>query len=124
MAGTELVATPWTPGAALADEAGAVPPEFTCAALDCVQLWALIEIAPAGSKERVVTGAITARADAPLQAGTPYVVVGWPMHRNGRAIFAGGAILSAEGELMVAAMQRAVAVEGVGVPLGFGKMSA
>jgi hypothetical protein len=57
-------------------------------------------------------------------------VAGWPAASSsprrcgGRGIFAGGAILSAEGELMVAALQRAVAVEGIGVPLGLGKAPA
>lgn len=118
VAGRGLVAAPWTPEARLANPAGAVLPQFVWAALDCPQLWALIASAPADSPERVVTATMTVRVQSPLLAGTPYVIVAWPMQRSGRGIFAGGAICSAHGEPMVAALQRAVAVPGRGVPLG------
>jgi len=94
------------------------------AALDCPQLWALIASAPADSLEPVVTAAMTVRVESPLQAGTPYVIIAWPMQRNGRAIFAGAAVFSEQGELMIAALQRAVVVPGRGVPLGLQSLAA
>jgi hypothetical protein len=118
VAGRELVAATWTPETALADPDGALLTRFAWAALDCPQLWALIANAPADSEEQVVTAAMTVRIESMPQAGVPHVVMAWPMHRSGRAIFAGGAILSAAGEVLVAALQRAVAVPGSGVPLG------
>jgi hypothetical protein len=118
VAGREPVVAPWTPDPPLADPVGAVLPQFVWAALDCPQLWALIASAPADSLEPVVTAAMTVRVESPLQAGTPYVIIAWPMQRNGRAIFAGGAVFSEQGELMIAGLQRAVVVPGRGVPLG------
>jgi hypothetical protein len=48
------------------------------------------------------------------------VIAAWPMHREGRSVFAGGAVFAESGELLVAALQRAVVVHGRGVPLGLG----
>jgi hypothetical protein len=118
VAGRELVAAPWTPAVDLADAAGTVRPEFVWSALDCPQLWALIESTPADSDERVVTAAMTVRIDSPLEAGAPHLIAAWPIGRKGRAMFAGAAVFSEHGELEVAALQRAVVVPGRGVPLG------
>jgi hypothetical protein len=67
---------------------------------------------------------MTVQIESPLQAGTPYVISAWPMHRAGRSIFAGAAVFSEQGELKVAAMQRAVVVPGRGVPLGSSQVPA
>jgi hypothetical protein len=118
VAGRELVAAPWTPDAALAGPTGAVRPEFVWAALDCPQLWALMTSAPRDSDERVVTASMTVRIDSTPVAGLPHVVLAWPLHRDGRSLFAGGAVLDQDGEPLVIGVQRAVVVPGRGVPLG------
>jgi hypothetical protein len=114
----ELVAAPWTPDANLADASGAVLPEFAWAALDCPQLWALMVSDLGEPEERAVTGTMTARIDSPLQAETAYVVMAWPVRREGRKLIAGAAILSEDGRIMVVGEQRAVVVPGQGVMLG------
>jgi hypothetical protein len=117
---SELVAAPWTPGASLAGPTGSLLPEFVWAALDCPQLWALIASAPPDSGERVVTAGMSVRIESTPLAGGRYVIAAWPMHREGRSVFAGGAVFAESGELLVAALQRAVVVHGRGVPLGLG----
>jgi hypothetical protein len=112
------VAAPWAPDASLADPAGSLLPEFVWAALDCPQLWSLMTSAPRDSEERVVTAGMTVRVESTPQAGGRYVILARPMHREDRTIFAGGAVLSEDGALLVAALQRAVLVPGRGVPLG------
>jgi hypothetical protein len=124
VADTELVAAPWTPDASLADPTGSLRPEFVWAALDCPQLWALITSAPADASERVVTAGMSVRIESTPRAGGRYVIVAWPMHREGRMIFAGGAVFAEGGELLVAALQRAVVVHSRGVPLGLGNWAA
>jgi hypothetical protein len=114
----ELVAAPWTPDGSLAGPNGSLLPEFVWAALDCPQLWALIASAPPDSGERVVTAGMSVRIESTPRAGGRYVIAAWPMHREGRSIFAGGAVFAESGELLVAALQRAVVVHGTGVPLG------
>lgn len=113
-----LLAAPWTPDPGLAGEDGEVDPKFAWAAADCSQLWALMLSAPEDSEERVVTAGMTTRVEAPVIAGKPHVVVSWPMQRDGRSLFAGAAVYSQGGELSVVSVQRAVAVDGPGVPLG------
>ena len=118
IAAARPLAAPWTPHASTANADGFVRPEFLWAALDCPQLWALIFDAPAESQERVVTAAMTVRIDSPVHAEKPHVIVAWPLERTGRALFAGGSLLSDDGDVLVVARQRAVAVAGWGVPLG------
>jgi hypothetical protein len=118
VADRELVAAPWSPDASLAGPTGSLLPEFVWAALDCPQLWALIASAPSDSRERVVTAGMSVRIESTPQAGGRYVIVAWPMHRDDRTIFAGGAVFAEGGELLVAALQRAVVVHRRGVPLG------
>jgi hypothetical protein len=120
----ELVAAPWTPGPSFASPTGAVPLEFVWAALDCPQLWSLITSAARDSRESVVTVAMTVRVDSMPQAGGRYVIMAWPMDREGRTIFAGGATLSEEGEPLVTAIQRTVVVTERGVPLGLERWAA
>ena len=116
--GRRLVAAVWTPPAALADGDGTLPPAVVCAALDCPQLWALMQHAPAASAERVVTEVLETRLERPVRAGVPHVVMAWPIGRDGRRRLAGAAIVGPDGELCAAGRQTAVLVQGWGVPLG------
>ena len=118
VADRKLLAAPWTPDASLADPTCSLLPEFVWAALDCPQLWSLMTSAPPDSEERVVTAGMTVRVESMPQAGGRYMILAWPLHREDRIIFAGGAVLSEGGEVLVAALQRAVVVRGKGVPLG------
>jgi hypothetical protein len=113
-----VVAAPWVPDPSLTGSEGHVLPRFVWAALDCPQLWSLMVSAPPESDERVVTAAMAVRQDAAVKGGEPHVVMAWPMGREGRSLFSGGAVFSADGDVLVAARQRAVVVAGRGVPLG------
>jgi hypothetical protein len=115
-----VVVAPWVPDPSLTDTEGHVLPEFVWAALDCPQLWSLMVSSPPDSDERVVTAAMAVRQDAVVKGGEPHVVMAWPGGREGRSLLSGGAVFSADGDLLVAARQRAVVVVGRGVPLGLG----
>lgn len=118
VAGRRLVAALWVPGAEHADADGTVPSELGSAALDCAQLWALIAHAPPGTRERAVTAELQLQLGAPLRAGLPHLVIGWPVERGRRAWIAGAAVLGPDGETCMAGLQRA-AITDWGVPLGW-----
>ena len=101
VAGRDLMATPWTPPAWAAGEAGNVRPEFVWAALDCPASFAayLHDHDPdIGFLVR-----LSARLDAPVPAGEEHVVLGWPLGGEGRKREAGSAVLSAGGQVLAAA---------------------
>jgi hypothetical protein len=101
VAGTDLVASPWTPPGWSADEDGAVLPEHVSAALDCPGYFAL--------HGTDLTIAFLARQQSevhtPLRAGVEYIVVGRPLKRDGRKGFAATAILDVDGELLAQSEQ-------------------
>lgn len=113
VAGRRLVAAPWTPDAPSAAAAG----RLASAALDCVELWALIVHAPPGTCDLVVSAALELRRLRPVDPGAPHVVIGWPIGRESRAWLAGAAVFGPGGELCVVGRQRA-AITSWGVPLG------
>jgi hypothetical protein len=94
--GRDIVAAPWTPDASLIGADGTVRPEFVWAALDCPGAWALFEELP---DPPIVLGRLAAKLIAPVRGGEPCVVIGWPLGEEGRKLYAGSAIFSAEGEL-------------------------
>jgi hypothetical protein len=95
--GGEVFAAPWVPDASLADEDGAVRPEFVWASLDCPGAWAFI--AEAGEGRPIILGRLAAKVVAPVRAGEPHIAMGWRMGGQGRKLHAGSALYSAEGEL-------------------------
>jgi hypothetical protein len=100
VAGRRILASPWTPPAWAADGDGAVRPEFVWAALDCPATFAAL------LEEGVSLGVLarlSARIDAPVQAGREHVVIGWPTGAEGRKAHAGAAVLSAGGAVLAAA---------------------
>ena len=84
--GRDLVAAPWMP-----DESS---PELAWAALDCPGAFAV----GFDGRGEVVLGRLTARVDRVPTAGEPHVVVGWPLGGDGRKLYAGTAIFTADGE--------------------------
>jgi hypothetical protein len=92
--GSPVIAAPWTPHASLADDSGAVRPEFLWAALDCPGAFATtaaIKEAPA------VLGELCASLVGGARVGDECIVVGWPLDIQGRKRFAGTAIFTADG---------------------------
>ena len=101
VAGTDLVASPWTPPTWAAGEDGAVLPEHVSAALDCPGYFAIhgtdLAIAFLARQQSEV--------HAPVLAGVEYVVVGRPLGRDGRKGFAATAIVDADGEVLAQSEQ-------------------
>lgn len=104
--GRDVAASPWTPPAWTADEAGEVRPEFVWAVLDCPTYFASYpgEGMPLSMLVRQST-----RIDAPVTAGAEHVVMAWPIETDGRKRHAGAAVLSAAGDVL--AVSRALLVE-------------
>jgi hypothetical protein len=104
--GRELVASPWTPPAWTADEAGRVRPEFIWAVMDCPTYFAVYRD---GELPMSFLGRMAARTDEPVRAGEEHVVVAWPLEADGRKRQAGAAVLSADGDVL--AVARALMIE-------------
>jgi len=98
-----VVATDWSPPAALAESDGTVGTPLAWVALDCPAGVAWTHRLPADVPR--VTGRITARIDVPLRAGDRYVVIGWPIVQDGRKLLAGTAIIDAEGVVRARSLQ-------------------
>lgn len=93
----DLAATPWTPPAWSADADGNVQPEFVWAALDCPTYFAChLE----GELTLSMLVRQRGRVHAPIAAGREHVIVAWPIAIDGRKRLAGGAVLSAAGEVL------------------------
>ena len=93
-----MVAAPWVPNAALADETGMVRPEFLWSALDCPGIFAV-----AAPGEAAVLGTMTAALEQRAVAGQRHVVIGWPIARDGRKLHSGTAIFSEDGAVVARA---------------------
>jgi hypothetical protein len=105
--GREVSADVWTPTADLAAD-GAVRPEFVWAALDCsggIGSWLVDPL----EGNPFVLGRFAVRIPGPVRAGTPHAVIGWRVDRDGRKVFAGSAIFTADGDL--AALGRATWIQ-------------
>lgn len=95
VAGSEVVAAPWTPDASLADEAGGIDPVHVWAALDCPGYFAV-----AGIGEAAVLGRMAADVlDVPA-VDESCVVMGWPLGGEGRKLHSGTAVFGAGGRLI------------------------
>ncbi len=99
--GRDIVAAPWMPDASLAGEDSTVRPEFVWAALDCPSGWAVFGDPSQGRP--AVLGRLAARLIAPIQPSERCVVVGWPLGEEGRKLYSGTALFSADGELRAVA---------------------
>lgn len=86
VAGRDVYASPWTPAESR--------PELAWAALDCPGAFAV------GFPERGETllGRLAARVDRLPATGEPHVVMAWPLGEDGRKLYAGTALLTADGE--------------------------
>ena len=101
-----LVASPWIPDASLIDGSDAVGPEFVWAALDCTSGFATLPIA---EDKAIVLGELSARIDGSVLPHEKCVLVGWPLHIDGRKRYAGAAVFGSSGELV--ALGRATWIE-------------
>lgn len=97
--GRDLVASPWIPPPWTADDSGVVTPEFIWAVMDCPTFFAVYP----DTRPLSFLGRMTARIDSPVIAGREHVVISWPLDIDGRKRHAGGAVLSAEGDVLAVA---------------------
>jgi hypothetical protein len=86
-------ATPW--------QARAVSEPVVWAAIDCVGAYAV----GAPGRGDSVLGRMTARIERLPRDGEDCLIVGWPLGEEGRKLFAGTALIGADGEPLAAARQ-------------------
>lgn len=94
---TGVVACAWTPHANFAGADGVVAPEVVWAALDCPGYFAWVE---REGRHGALLGTMTGEIAAPVKAGEDYVVVAWPILKDGRKEIAGTALFDGQGRLM------------------------
>ena len=95
--GRDLVATAWTPGPALADADGTLPPELVWGALDCPGNAAGRLLGT--MREGAVTASLAARLLRPVPVSTRLVSYAWVVAEEGRKHRVGAALATAEGDL-------------------------
>ena len=91
--GTDLHAAPWV--------AHEVSPEVVWAAIDCSGAYAV----GGPGRGEVVLGRMAAEIHRLPEEGERCVVVAWPLGEDGRKLYAGTALLGADGEPLAAARQ-------------------
>jgi hypothetical protein len=94
-----LVAAPWIPHAADADDRGHVLRPIVWAALDCPGYFG------AAAGKMALLGRMTAEVRPDVPVGERCVVIGWKLGEEDRKIHAGTALLSASGEILGRARQ-------------------
>ena len=102
-----VVAAVWTPDKSLAerDPAGSneVRTEAIWAALDCPAGIAWSFALP--ENQPMVTARITGRVDERPRSGNSYIVMGWPIEREGRKLHAGSALIASDGRILAKTLQ-------------------
>lgn len=96
------VACVWTPHMDFADPRGLVPTEVVWAALDCPGFFAWV--AKAG-RHGALLGTMTGEVMRRPRASHEYIVMAWPLERQGRKETAGVALFAMNGELLARAHQ-------------------
>lgn len=104
LAGAEkgVMACPWTPHVAFAGADGTVPAEVVWAALDCPGFFAWVE---KEGRHGALLGTMTGEILDPPVAGETYVILAWPIVREGRKEIAGVALFDRAGRLLARAHQ-------------------
>src|SRR5262245_48085884 len=103
--GEPLVGATWVPDHSLAGADGHVRPEFLWAALDCPGYFAIV-----GGGETALLGRVAAHVDPTLAPGEPCVIVGWPISRSGRKLYAGTALYDGSGTVRGRSLQTWITV--------------
>jgi hypothetical protein len=97
--GSEQVAAVWRPTEAMAGADGCVDPIFVLAALDCPGAMAFI----ARGTFAGLLGRIVFEQTGSAEVGVDHVVTGWQIDRDGRKLFAGTALATADGTVLARA---------------------
>ena len=89
------IAAAWIPDNSLSDEKEYIKNEFVWSALDCPSGWAIVI-----EKMRfIILGRLVVQIYKRVKPNKNFIVMGWKLSEEGRKIYAGTAIYSAEGEL-------------------------
>jgi hypothetical protein len=91
-----IAACAWTPQESFADRLGQVPPEIVWVALDCPTSWGGDLY---GEARPSMLGRLTGEIMSPIEAGTPMIVIAWPIGAEGRKWEGGSALFTEAGEL-------------------------
>ena len=121
--GRPVVAAVWHPPTWACRADGTVATEILWAALDCSAIWGHILHGGADADDRAVSGRLALHQHASVPGDAPSIVVGWPIGREGRKIFAGAGIFSESGQLLVESRQTLVLTQ-AGVPLSLALWAA
>ena len=110
---TGTLAAPWVPYPDLAAEDGAVAAEFVWAALDCPTGFAGVGARHLGmtGTETILLGRMSARIERRPCPGDQCIIVAWPTGRDGRKLFASGALLGSNGDILAVAQATWVLVD-------------
>ena len=89
------IAAVWIPDSSLSDENGYLKNEFVWSALDCPSGWAIVI-----EKMRfIILGRLCVQIYKRVEPNKKFIVMGWKLSEEGRKIYAGTALYSAEGQL-------------------------
>lgn len=100
-----VLAAPWIVDASL-DRDSRIPDEFLWAALDCPSGFAVLPVAEGMT---IVLGQLSGHIYGSVRASEKCVVIGWPIHIEGRKRISGSAVFSEAGD--VVAIGRATWIE-------------
>jgi hypothetical protein len=107
-----VVAGPWTPNPAFADDVGLAPAEVVWAALDCPGSVAWVAAGAGGG----LLGTMSCQVLRRPRVLEPTIVLAWPVQRSGRKLISGTALYTETGELLAHSHQiwigRAMVAEG------------
>jgi hypothetical protein len=106
VAGSDLVAAPWSAPLPIPGEDGNLTPEIVWAALDCPGAWVS---ARDMSVEPIVLGRMAARILSPVPIDGEYVSYAWALGDEGRKSFSGTAIADENGRVLAYARQTWIA---------------
>ncbi len=95
-----MVAWPWRPAPSTAGDDGLVDPRIMWAALDCPSGLSWLNAPDGSTRGPAVLGQLAARVDRRPAVGDDLVVGGWQVDVQGRKLFAGSAVWSADGEVL------------------------
>ncbi len=99
---TGVVACVWTPHANFGEADGTVGAQIVWAALDCPGYFAWVE---KEGRHGALLGTMTGEILEPVKAGQDYVVLAWPIQKDGRKEIAGTALYDASGRLVARSHQ-------------------
>jgi hypothetical protein len=95
--GSDVVAAPWIPDLSLGTTGEPIDTRYVWSALDCPSYFGI------GSTPLALLGRITVRFDRVPVVGERLIAMGWPMGADGRKLYSGSALATAEGEVIARA---------------------